>query len=71
MSSQLKETRILVPRQILERARKFADNGLYDKALELLNRNKMEFEIYDTFVKLNMPAPPEKQRRYHFQKASK
>lgn len=62
------EVRTLVPKQILERAQRFAENGLYDKALELLNRNKMEFEIYDTFVKLRMPAPTVKSRQYHFQK---
>ena len=65
---EAKETRILVPRQILERAQKFADNGLYEKALELLNRNKMEFDIYDTFVTLRMPTVRVKQRNYHFKK---
>lgn len=68
MPNTLKETRTLVPKQILDRARKFADNGLYEKALDLLNRNKMEFEIYDTFIKLNMPATASKERQYHFQK---
>lgn len=62
------ETRVLVPRQILEKAQAFARNGLYEKALEPLNRNKMEFEIYDTFMKLKMPMPETKQRAYHFKK---
>lgn len=60
------EVRILVPKQILERAQKFADNGLYKNALELLERNKMEFEIYDTFIKLRMPQV--KKREYYFKK---
>lgn len=59
-----KEVRTLVPKQILERAQKLAENGLYDKALELLERNKMEFEIYDTFISLRMPKT--QTRSYHF-----
>lgn len=65
--SNEKETRTLVPKQILERAQKFADNGLYEQALELLNRNKMEFEIHGTFLRMRMPMAEVKQRE-HFKK---
>lgn len=66
-----KETRVLVPKQILERARKFAENGLYEKALELLNRNKMEFEIHGTFLRLRMPMVEVKQRNYFKRRVTK
>lgn len=65
------EIRTLVPKQILERAQAFAANGLYDKALELLERNKMEFEIHGQFMKMRMPAPAMRQRQYHFSKGGK
>lgn len=60
------EVRTLVPKQILERAQSLAENGLYSNALELLERNKMEFEIYDTFMKMRLPVP--KKREYHCEK---
>ena len=61
-----KEVRILVPGRILERAKLMAANGLYSEALDLLNRNKMEFEINGDFMKLRMPG--ETKRQYHFSK---
>lgn len=66
-----KETRVLVPKQILERARKFAENGLYEKALELINRNKLEFEIHGTFLRMRMPMAEVKQRNYFKKRAKK
>lgn len=62
------EVRVLVPSQILERAKRFADQGLYEKALGLLERNKLVFEIYDTFMRMQMPTPKAKTRKYHFSK---
>lgn len=67
MLDAIKETYVLVPKRILERARALAQNGLYDRALELLERNKLEFDVYDTFMRMRMPEA--KQRSYHFKKS--
>lgn len=41
-----KETAILVPKKVFEKARELYDVGYYEKALELLQENKIEFDIY-------------------------
>lgn len=65
---QVKEIRVLVPKQILDRAKKFYDNGLYERALELLERNKMVFEIHDTFMTMQMPDAQTRAQKGQFSK---
>lgn len=68
--SETKEVRVFAPREIVERAHKFAENGLYEKALDLLERNKMVFEIHGTFLQLRTPEALKRSPHLSKQKAS-
>lgn len=60
------EIRILAPARILEQAKKLKENKQYQAALELLQRNSMEFIVHDTFLQARVSVPSE--RKYHFSK---
>jgi hypothetical protein len=60
------ETRILAPTRILEQAKRLYDNKQYKAALELLQRNSIEFLIHDYFIEVRAPVTPK--RKYHFSK---
>lgn len=49
------ETYILAPSRIVERARQLASNGLYEQALNLLERNHVEMDVYPTRVEMRLP----------------
>lgn len=51
------EIRTFAPSRILEKARQLKDNGLYSAALELLQRNSIEFAFYDYFIEQRAPVP--------------
>lgn len=52
------ETYILAPSRIVERARQLASNGLYEQALNLLERNHVEMDVYPTKVEMRLPMEP-------------
>lgn len=60
------EIRILAPARILECAKMLAANKQYLAALELLERNSMEFIVHDTFLEARVSVPPK--REYYFRK---
>lgn len=51
------EIRTFAPTRILEKAQRVKENGLYSAALELLQRNSIEFAFYDYFIEQRAPAP--------------
>lgn len=46
------ETYILAPSTIVDKARRLRDAGLYQQALELLERNHVEMDVYPTRVEM-------------------
>lgn len=57
----IKETTILVPKPVELKAKDLASKGFYEQALELLNDNKVEFDIYtdskqEGFIKANISS---------------
>ncbi len=42
----LKETYVFAPTRIAHKARQLADVGLFEKALILLQRNAIEYDVY-------------------------
>lgn len=66
MKPEATEIRTLAPTRILEQAKKLKENKQYSAALELLQRNSMEFLIYDHFIEARTPVRPK--RQYHFSK---
>lgn len=54
----------LAPSVIADRARKLAEVGLYQQALELLQRNCVEAHVYPTRVEMSIPRAGKK-RDYH------
>lgn len=61
------EIRTFAPSSILEKAKRLKENGLYSAALELLQRNSIEFAIFDYFIEQRAPVPP-KRKHGGFQK---
>lgn len=57
------ETYILAPSQVVDKARQLANAGLYQQALELLNRNQVIAEVYATRVEMRVPQETETKRR--------
>lgn len=55
------ETYILAPSRIVDRARQLASVGLHQQALELLQRNRVEVDVYPTRVEMRLPL--EKKQR--------
>lgn len=52
------ETYILAPSRIVDKARQLASAGLYQQALELLERNRVEMDVYPTKVEMRLPMEP-------------
>lgn len=52
------ETYILAPSRIVDRARQLASTGLYEQALNLLERNHVEMDVYPTKVEMRLPMEP-------------
>lgn len=48
------ETYVLAPSAIAEKARRLADNGLYEQALRLLRANSVEATVYPTRVEMKL-----------------
>lgn len=49
------ETYILAPSTVVEKARQLARVGLHQQALELLERNHVEVDVYPTRVEMRLP----------------
>lgn len=62
------EIRTLAPARILEQAKKLKENKQYKAALELLQRNSLEFIVHDTFLEARVSVPPKKKTRGYFSK---
>lgn len=60
------EIRTFAPGRILEKAQQLKANGLYAAALELLERNSIQFAFYDYFIEQRTPVP--KRKRGGFKK---
>lgn len=58
------ETYTLAPSVVVSKARKLADVGLYEQALQMLQRNCVEASVYPTRVEMSIPRVPEKQRGF-------
>lgn len=58
------EIRTFAPSRVLEKAQQLKANGLYSAALELLQRNSIEFAFYDYFIEQRPPAPREHRGRF-------
>lgn len=56
MRVEQKETYIMAPTIIVTKARELYNVGLYEQALELLNRNKVIFDVYPTHVETRLPS---------------
>lgn len=52
------EIRVFAPSSILEKAKRLKENGLYSTALELLQRNSIEFQFFDYFIQQRTPVQP-------------
>jgi len=63
-----KETYTLAPSIVAEKAHRLADAGLYQQALDMLQRNCVEAHVYATRVEMSIPRLPEK--RHGFQKGN-
>lgn len=50
------ETYILAPSVVLDKARTLAGVGLYKQALEMLERNVVEVDVYPTRVEMRLPS---------------
>ncbi len=49
------ETYILAPSKIADKARQLASVGLHQQALDLLERNHVEMDVYPTRVEMRLP----------------
>jgi hypothetical protein len=49
------ETYTLAPSVVVEKARRLAAQGLHKQALELLERNHIEVDVYPTRVEMRLP----------------
>jgi hypothetical protein len=58
----IKETFILAPTRIADRARQLANVGLFEKALLLLQRNAVEYDVYPYKVEVRTAADRLSQR---------
>lgn len=58
----------LAPSRIASKAKDLASHGLFAQALELLERNKVEFEVTATSVEVRLPRV---QREYKFKRGNK
>lgn len=60
----IRESYTLVPSVIAAKAHRLADAGLYEQALELLERNCVIAEVYPTRVEMLVPRPPINKRGF-------
>jgi len=51
------ETYTLAPSDVAEKAKRLAHAGLYAQALDLLQRNCIEAQVYPTRVEMHIPRP--------------
>lgn len=58
------ETYILAPSVVADKARKLAEVGLHQQALEMLQRNCVEARVYPTYVEMSIPREPKKSQGY-------
>lgn len=63
------ELYILAPSRVVSKARDLYSHGLFKQALELLERNKVVFEVLPTEVKVSLPRPPA--HNYTFKKGNR
>lgn len=63
MSDQNCDTYILAPSRVVDKARKLASAGLYKQALDLLERNRVEVDVYPTRVEMRLPMEQQHQRQ--------
>lgn len=68
MSKLIKETVTLAPGVVVEKALYLKNLGMYKQALELLQENCIQFDVYDTRVEAKLPAVARQSRKYHFQR---
>ena len=54
---EVKETYVMVPTTIAAKAKQLAGVGLFSQALEILERNRVEFDVYPTRVEMRLPQP--------------
>lgn len=57
------ETFILAPSLIVDKARQLASTGLYQQALDLLERNRVEMDVYPTRVEMRLPMEPQHRKQ--------
>ena len=53
------ETYTLAPSVVVEKARQLASQGLHKQALDLLERNHIEVDVYPTRVEMRLPREME------------
>ena len=53
------ETYTLAPSVVVEKARQLASHGLHKQALDLLERNHLEVDVYPTRVEMRLPREME------------
>jgi hypothetical protein len=54
----------LAPSVVVDKARKLAEAGLYAQALEVLQRNCVEANVYPTHVEMSIPRASNKNRGF-------
>lgn len=60
------DTYVLAPSRIVDKARHLASTGLYQQALELLERNRVEVDVFPTHVEMRLPM----EKKYRQQRES-
>jgi hypothetical protein len=54
----------LAPSIVVDKARKLAEAGLFQQALEMLQRNCIEARVYPTRVEMGIPRTAERRRGF-------